>query len=117
MELNVSGAVAGQPLTVAPGARLAGEASWDVDHRPRLVEVRLFWFTAGKGTRDVGVVETVRFDEPQERERRPFAVTVPAGPYSYAGTLVSVAWALELVLEPGDLVERLELVVKPLVSD
>lgn len=112
MELSVAGAVAGQPLTVAPGARLAGEASWDADQRPRSVELRLFWYTSGKGDRDVGVVETVGFDEPQERERRPFAVTVPAGPHSYAGTLVSVAWALELVLEPGDLVERLELVVK-----
>jgi hypothetical protein len=96
-----------------PGEELAGTASWKLEAPPRTVELRLFWFTRGKGTEDAGVVETLRFDQPQLEDRRPFRLRLPDAPYSFSGRLVSLIWALELVAEPSNAVSRRELVMAP----
>ena len=38
-----------------PGEEIAGRALWILDEPPKAVEVRLFWYTEGKGTQDVGL--------------------------------------------------------------
>ncbi|MDB6015772.1 MAG: hypothetical protein JWR19_261 [Pedosphaera sp.] len=96
-----------------PGEELMGTASWKLDQPPRAVELRLFWFTRGKGTEDAGMVETVRFDRPASQEMRPFRFKLPDAPYSFSGTLISLIWALELVAEPSKAVARVEIVVAP----
>ena len=80
-----------------PGQEVAGGAAWRLDGIPREVEVCLFWFTRGKGTEDVVVVDTVRLDSPSREDRRDFRFTLPEGPYSFSGRLISLTWALELV--------------------
>jgi hypothetical protein len=80
---------------------------------PAAVELRLFWFTKGKGAGDLTVVDKVRFDAPTERERRRFQLMLPEGPYSFVGRLVSLVWAVELVVLPGDEAARTELVIAP----
>ena len=97
----------------APGEELAGTASWILDQTPRAMELRLFWFTKGEGNEDVGVVETVRFDHPAAQESRPFRLQLPELPYSFSGKLITLAWALELVAEPSQMVTRVEIVVAP----
>jgi hypothetical protein len=96
-----------------PGETLQGVAVWRLDEPPKSIELRLFWFTRGKGTEDVGVVNKVRFDAPQLTEGRDFSFTLPAGPFSFSGELISLVWALELVVEPGDCSTRVELVISP----
>ncbi len=96
-----------------PGEELQGAAGWELEKRPELVEVRLIWFTRGKGTEDVGVVETVRFEQPQAAEARPFQLSLPAQPYSFSGKLISLVWALELVALPGRQSARFEFVLAP----
>lgn len=96
-----------------PGEEIAGAAGWQLDQAPQSVEVRLFWYTRGKGTEDVGVVDTVRFEQPQREEARPFRFVAPAEPYSFSGTLISLLWALELVVQPGQDSSRLELTLSP----
>lgn len=96
-----------------PGETIEGAAGWRLAATPGSVELRLFWFTRGKGTEDVGVVNLVRFDAPQLEEARPFSFTLPAEPFSFSGELVSVIWALELVVEPGEHATRVEVVVSP----
>lgn len=100
-----------------PGDELVGHAAWSLGEPPDGVELRLFWYTAGKGTRDVEVVATERFDPPAAEGRREFRLRLPAGPWSWSGTLVSIVWALELVVEGAGRgepqVERHELVVGP----
>jgi hypothetical protein len=91
-----------------PGDEIAGAAGWQLDQPPKSAEVRLFWYTRGKGTEDVSVVDTVRFDNPQREEARPFRFTAPAEPYSFSGRLISLVWALELVIEPGKESARFE---------
>ena len=97
----------------APGDEIAGAVLWECDAVPRSAELRLLWFTRGKGTDDVGVVEAVSFDNPQAGDTRPFSLRAPDSPCSFSGRLISVIWALELVLEPGDHCERVELTVGP----
>jgi hypothetical protein len=96
-----------------PGERLSGRASWQVDDMPASAEVRLFWYTRGKGTEDVEIVHTIPFGSPQKEDRREFTLTLPSQPYSFSGKLISLIWALELIVEPGSNVERLDLVVSP----
>ncbi|MEX0777554.1 MAG: hypothetical protein WD042_17755 [Phycisphaeraceae bacterium] len=97
----------------APGEALDGIASWQVEKPPRSAEVRLIWFTQGKGDRDVQTIDSVRFDQPKEIDSQIFHFTLPDEPYSFSGKLISLIWAVELVIQPGELAQRLELVVGP----
>jgi hypothetical protein len=96
-----------------PGDTIEGVAGWRLDTAPKNVELRLFWFTRGKGTEDVGVVQQLNFPTPQAEEGRKFSFTAPAEPWSFSGHLVSLIWALELVVEPGRRCARVELVISP----
>ena len=96
-----------------PGDTVEGVAGWRRDQPPGSVELRLFWFTRGKGTEDVGLVNQIRFEAPQMEEGRRFSFTLPNEPWSFSGELVSLIWALELVVQPGDHSSRVELVVSP----
>ena len=98
---------------LTPGEPLNGRVSWRVPEQPSSVELRLFWYTSGKGTEDVGVVDTSSFAAPRADDQRPFALPLPREPYSFSGKLISLSWALELIVEPGGHVERKEFVLSP----
>jgi hypothetical protein len=95
-----------------PGESLAGRVSWSVNSATS-AEVRLFWYTRGKGTEDVGLVDTIAFPNPQTTDQRTFGFALPEAPYSFSGKLISIIWAIELILEPGPSVERLDIVMSP----
>lgn len=103
----------GGATAFAPGEVVEGTASWQLETPARSVELRLFWYTEGKGDQDVGVVATVPFPEPALEDRRGFQISLPAGPYSFSGKLISLLWALEVVAEPGPRAGRLEITVSP----
>jgi len=96
-----------------PGDRIEGRVRWQVDDPPQSAEVRLFWYTSGKGTRDVENVGSVTLQTPQPNDDRTFSLTLPRQPYSFSGKLISLIWALELIVEPGSNVERQEFVMSP----
>jgi hypothetical protein len=97
----------------APGEQIAGAVRWERPEAPRAAEVRLCWFTRGKGNEDAAVVETVEFEAPQAGDMREFAFLAPLAPYSFSGTLISLIWVVELVLQPGEEFERIEIVIAP----
>jgi hypothetical protein len=103
----------GARTAYAPGETLSGVAGWQLEAPPRQAEVRLLWYTQGKGTRDVRVVDVVQFERPAARETRPFMFQLPLQPWSMDGGLISVLWALELVIEPGARNARYDLVLSP----
>jgi hypothetical protein len=105
--------LAGGRTACMPGEPLSGRVSWRVEDQPSSAELRLFWYTSGKGTQDVGVVETLSFAAPRPEDQRDFALPLPREPYSFSGKLISLIWALELIVEPGGHVERLEFVLSP----
>jgi hypothetical protein len=96
-----------------PGDEVEGTVRWRFDQPPRSLELRLFWYTQGKGDQDVGVVETLPYADPGSEGHRAFCFRLPAGPYSFSGKLISLLWAIEAVAEPGAQAERCELVVSP----
>lgn len=94
-----------------PGETVEGTASWSFDAAPEWIEVRLFWYTEGKGTQDLSVQRTERWERPPARDERPFRFELPAEPYSFSGKLISLVWALELVA--GSEAVRAEILVSP----
>ncbi len=80
-----------------PGETVRGTFSWSLSDRPAELEVRLFWYTQGKGTQDMTIVNTRHIDAPRMAGRETFAFELPQGPYTMHGKLISILWALELV--------------------
>lgn len=96
----------------APGEEIEGTVSWHLEGAKSL-EVRLLWFTKGKGDQDSRLVATVPLPDPGKNEVRPFNIRLPEGPFSFSGKLISLVWALEAVAAPGSRTERLEITVSP----
>ena len=103
--------ISGGPRSYKPGETIGGRVTWQVDRDPKSAELRLFWYTSGKGTQDVGNVDAVAFDTPQTHDDRTFSFVLPREPFSYSGKLISIVWAIELIVEPGSNVERHEFVM------
>jgi hypothetical protein len=97
----------------APGETIAGAADWAWEEAPKEAEVRLCWLTQGKGTEDAEVVQTVALANPRATDLRQFSFAAPEAPYSFSGKLISLIWAVEVVLQPGDVCERVEIVIAP----
>ncbi|RMF43447.1 MAG: hypothetical protein D6753_05160 [Planctomycetota bacterium] len=97
-----------------PGDTIAGTASWqDLSKPPERVEVRLIWFTRGKGDLDVGIHETRTLAHPAESGREPFRFVAPDEPYSFSGKLISLVWAIEAIAFPSQEAAQVEIVVAP----
>jgi hypothetical protein len=96
-----------------PGDTVEVLAQWQLEEPPQAIELRLLWYTVGKGSTDTSVVEAVRFEAPRMIDARRWSVQIPNGPYSFSGKLISLIWALEMAVEPSGASERLELTVGP----
>jgi hypothetical protein len=101
------------PPAFAPGDVIEGRAEWTLEQPADAVLVRLFWFTEGKGGRDVGIVDEVRFDHPPATYASEFRFTAPQEPWSYDGTLLSIQWGIEIVCKGRKDTERVLLVIAP----
>ena len=99
--------------TFRPGEMISGAVLWELEKAPGLAEVRLLWFTRGKGTEDGAIVETVKLDAPPAADTREFSFTAPNGPYSFSGTLLALLWAVEFVEQPGNEFQRIEITIAP----
>jgi hypothetical protein len=97
----------------SPCETLAGRVTWTVGVDPKSAELRLFWYTSGKGTQNVGIVQAIPFGSPQRSDRREFRLVLPQEPYSCSGSLISIIWALELIVEPHARTERVEFTMGP----
>jgi hypothetical protein len=106
-------AVDGGRESFSPGEWIEGTASWHLAEAPESVELRLLWYTRGKGDQDMAVVEVFPFAYAAAEGRKTFRLRLPAGPYSFSGKLISLVWAVELVAEPGARAARAEITVAP----
>ncbi len=96
-----------------PGETIEGAMGWELPEAPAAIEVRLFWQTRGKGTEDVEIVDRVRIERPAEQGALPFRFTAPAEPVSFAGRLVALIWALEVVVLRQGPSARVDLIIAP----
>jgi len=85
----------------APRDTVQGVIEWNLDSNPRRLDLSLFWYTAGRGTRDVGMVHQMPLESPGMHGSKEFSFSLPDGPLSVSGKLVSVIWAIELTCSPG----------------
>lgn len=104
------------PTTLVPGQIIDGRAGWHMEDAPKRAMLRLFWYTEGRGTQDVGIVEELELPSGRASCQGSFHFTIPDTPYSFQGHLVTLKWAIELVLNKGKQVERLDLIVSPWVE-
>ena len=65
--------------------------------KDRKLELRVFWFTRGRADEEAGIRYRIPLT-PQE-ELTEFSWKLPATPYSFAGQLITLAWAVEVVDE------------------
>jgi len=96
-----------------PGGNLSGEISWEAFSEVRSISVRLFWFTSGRGDQTLEITDSKTLETPAVRGSYPFEFPLPAEPWSFSGSLISLTWALEAVVEPGGHSERQEFVLSP----
>jgi hypothetical protein len=96
-----------------PGELATGSVAWRLDQPATDLEVRLFWFTQGKGTKDVRVTAIRRINVVGSQGRGGFRFKLPDSPYSFSGKLISLTWAIEAVAQPGERSARVEIVVAP----
>lgn len=81
-----------------PLETLRGTATWVLE-APAPLELRLFWYTEGKGTQDVSVIATQSLAAGTLTGRQPFEFVLPDSPYTLHGTLLSICWGVEFL--PG----------------
>jgi len=101
----------------SPNEEVTGTASWQVDQQPKSVELRLFWYTKGIGTTDLGVADSVQFEAPLPTDRREFRLRFPNAPFSFSGKLISLLWALELVVDGEKETARVDLTMSPTLEE
>jgi hypothetical protein len=106
-------ALDGDTLSFVPGAQILVTASWNLGVSLKNIELRLFWYTQGKGDSDVHVVQQLAFPNPELQETKRLAIRLPDAPYSFSGKLISLIWAIELVAEKSNEAARLEFVMAP----
>lgn len=95
----------------SPGDAVTGTASWQLDAPPKEATLCLVWSTKGKGTTDIEVVQTHRFNNPQARDQQPFTIVLPNAPYTFSGQLISLIWQIELNV--GKQTESVEITLAP----
>lgn len=98
-----------------PGTEARVVVNWDLDPESPAdaIEVRLVWNTAGKGDRDLSIVRSVRFRPETPRGDREVMLKLPWGPYSFSGKLISLIWAVEVVLFPDETSARKVIIIGP----
>ena len=87
-----------------PGEEIQGEVMWNLQKLPKTISVNLFWFTEGQGNPDSEIVRSIELDASGLSGRQWFRLALPAAPYSFTGSLISLNWAVEVVAPPA--VER-----------
>lgn len=97
----------------SPGEPIELIADWLLAEHVDGMEVRLFWYTSGIGTRDGETVATVAIREPALNGSQTVGFVAPREPYSYSGKLISIQWAAELVDVKGRQATRLDLTLGP----
>lgn len=96
------------------GDKITGLVRWsDLPSSAERLEIRLIWYTKGKGDRDVSIEaqRAVATSQPNAEEK--FEFIAPNGPYSFSGKLISLIWAIEVVVFPGRDAEMVDIVIAP----
>ena len=85
-----------------PGETISGTVSWSgLDGTTDKLETRLLWYTEGKGSQDLEVVESLSSQLTRPDGSSRFEFTAPTRPFSFSGKLISLRWVIEVVEFPS----------------
>lgn len=98
---------------VHPGETVSGKVLWELEKKPRGVELELRWYTSGRGTADTEVFETISAEDPDTIGELAFSFVMPEAPYSFSGKLISVIWALTAVAHKKKAQAEHQLILSP----
>ncbi len=97
-----------------PGEAISGRLDWSgLPEESESLEVRLIWFTRGKGTRDFEVIDATTIESPSQDGETMFQFVAQRYPNSISGKLISVVWAVEAIVFPECEAEHHELIISP----
>lgn len=96
--------------TYVPGDIISGTVTWQ-DEQGSALEVRLFWYTSGKGGRDVELATMQEFKVLGVSGSHKFQFSAPSRPESFSGKLITLQWAVEAILRPSEEMARQELTI------
>ncbi len=98
-----------------PGELLAGTVRWQASHHAvREVELQVLWQATGAGPEELGIVKSLSFANPRPVDQRTFHLRLPWSPYSLAGSLVRIDWAVRLLVNRGAASHLLTIVISPM---
>ena len=100
-----------------PGGVVDGTVRWQLDETPERLELFLFWHTSGKGTNDVSVIDSRVYENVLVSDEQRFSFTLPQGPYSFSGKLITLQWSLELTVIPKGITVRKIITLSPSGSE
>ena len=100
-----------------PRSEIHGSYSWKFSKEPSPLELRLFWYTEGKGTEDSEVISTKDLHPNQREGEAAFNFILPEGPLTYRGKLISILWAIELFDTNTDDFTRAEFELRRIADD
>jgi len=93
-----------------PGDTIEGIVRWSEEQGTSL-EVRLIWFTQGKGDRDFELIDVQQIASFGPSGSEPFQFEAPSRPLSFSGKLISLQWALEAIVFPNESSARKDLTI------
>lgn len=111
MSINLR--LAGARGSWKPGETLEVEVAWSADQPVEEVEARLLWRTEGRGDEEDGVVASERWPTTGTSGDRELQFTLPTGPWSYQGELLTIQWLVDAVLWPSGEQTQVEITLSP----
>ncbi len=96
-----------------PGETIEGKFVWKQTRKGILFDIRLIWFTEGKGTRDHMVFRSQRIEPKEVDGVKSFRFVAPDWPHSFSGQFISLRWAIEAVELPSEEATTVILVIAP----
>ena len=96
-----------------PGDEISGAADWQQLESTESLDIRLIWYTAGKGDRDFKIVSFHTVENPANEGSEAFSFIAPDYPLSFSGKLISLVWAIEAIAFPSHAAETENIVIGP----
>lgn len=97
-----------------PGSKVEGSILWALTESPGEIRISLGWWTEGRGNKDTKIEDEVAWETTDIAGERRFSFTLPASPYSFEGTLISLKWGLELTARRPSNKHLRDIIVSPL---
>lgn len=95
-----------------PMQTVSGEVAWQLAEAPKMLTLRLFWYTRGRGSDDLRVVEYRELPLTTQGKSR-FSVALPAGLYSFSGRLITLTWGVEVITDDNQVFASEDIIVSP----